>query len=266
MVQDRVKCTDEFWNAAEAIGLKRSAILSEAKLPLALGVDGAIMSVDQTFDLWRAIGSLGGPDAAYDLAIGMNTGALPPNFIVLFHAKDLGDAIHRMARYKALSAPEEFHLSDDGDEFSISISFPTAKTTIPNGFFDATFVFFVDMARVCSGAVIKPKRIEFTRKRSQKLQDWFDCPISWNARKARLVFHRSDLDLPFKQYNRELLEMLDTALEKRLSENSKDHGSYSQQVRWHLNRRLTGGKAICAGCAFDFASARHHPESTEFAS
>ncbi|MEM9029480.1 MAG: hypothetical protein AAGC70_14040, partial [Pseudomonadota bacterium] len=84
-MQDRVKCTDEFWNAAEGIGLKRSAILREAKLPLALGTDGAIMTTDQAFDLWRAIEALGGPDAAHDLTIGTNTGALPPNFIVLFH-------------------------------------------------------------------------------------------------------------------------------------------------------------------------------------
>ncbi len=93
MMQDRVKCTDEFWKAAEAIGLKRSAILSETKLPLALGADGAVMAIDQAFDLWRAVEALGGRDAAHDLAVQTNTGALPPNFIVLFHAKDFGDAI-----------------------------------------------------------------------------------------------------------------------------------------------------------------------------
>lgn len=253
MMQDRVKCTEEFWNAAETIGLKRSAILSEAKLPLALGADGSIMSIDQAFDLWRAIEALGGQDAAHDLAINTNTGALPPNFVVVFHAKDFGDAIHRMARYKALSAPEVFELSDDGDEFSISLSFPTAKTPIPEGHIDATFVFFVNMARVCTGTEVTPKRMEFTRERSQKLQDWYDCPIEWSSRKARLVFHRSDLDLPFKQYNRELLEMLDTVLERRLAEKSKDQGSYTMQVRWHLHRRLTGGKPNLASIAEDMA-------------
>ncbi|WP_422037522.1 AraC family transcriptional regulator ligand-binding domain-containing protein [Roseibium sp.] len=253
MTRDRVKCTDEFWNAAEAIGLKRSAILSEARLPIALGANGAVMSIDQAFELWRAIEVLGGRDAAHDLAVQTNTGALPPNFIVLFHAKDFGDAIYRMARYKALSAPEVFELTDAGGEFSISLSFPTAKTPIPEGHIDATFVFFVNMARICTGTKVTPKRIEFTRGRSQKLQDWYDCPIKWNTRKARLVFRRSDLDLPFIQYNRELLEMLDTALENRLAENSKGQSSYSQQVRWHLHRRLTGGKPNLANIAEDMA-------------
>lgn len=253
MMRDRVKCTDEFWNAAEGIGLKRSAILRAARLPLALGADGAIMTTDQAFALWHAIEALGGPDAAHDLSIGTNTGALPPNFIVLFHAKDFGDAIHRMARYKALSAPEVFDLTDDGGEFSISMSFPFAKSPIPEGHIDATFAFFVKMARVCTGAKVTPKRVEFTRKRSQKLQDWYDCPIKWNARKARLVFRRSDLDLPFTQYNRELLEMLDKVLEERLAESSEEISSYSKQVRWHLRRRLTGGRPNLAGIAKEMA-------------
>ena len=252
-MQDRVKCTDEFWNAAEGIGLKRSAILREARLPLALGANGAIMTTDQAFDLWRAIEALGGPDAAHDLAIGTNTGALPPNFVVLFHAKNFGDAIHRMARYKALSAPEVFDLTADGDEFSISMSFPCAKTPIPKGHIDSTFVFFVNMARVCTETNVTPKRVEFTRERSQKLQDWYGCPIKWNARKARLIFHRSDLALPFTQYNRELLEMLDTVLEGRLTEDARNDSSYSQQVRWHLHRRLSGGRPNLANIAQDMA-------------
>ncbi len=252
-MQDRVKCTDQFWNAAAAIGLKRSAILREAKLPLALGADGAIMTTDQAFELWRAVETLGGPDAAHDLSIGMNTGALPPNFIVLFHAKNFGDAIHRMARYKALSAPEVFDLTVDGDEFAISISFPCAKTPIPEGHIDSTFAFFVNMARVCTGTNVTPKRVEFTRERSQKLQDWYGCPIIWKARKARLTFHRSDLDLPFTQYNRELLEMLDKVLEERLAESTENVRSYSQQVRWYLHRRLTGGRPNLAGIAEDMA-------------
>lgn len=251
-MQDRVKCTEEFWVAAEAIGLTRAAILHEAKLPLALGTDGAIMTTDQAFDLWRAIEALAGPDAAHDLSVGMNTGTLAPNFLVLFHAKDLRDAIHRMARYKALSAPEVFDLVADGDEFSISTSFPCAKTPVPNGQTDAMFAFFVNMARACTGTHVRPKRIEFMRGSSQTLQEWYDCPITWKAKKARLVFDRRDLDLPFLQYNRELLEMLDTVLESRLAEKSTST-SYSQQVRWHLHRRLTGGKPNLASIAEDMA-------------
>ncbi len=252
-MRDRVKCTDEFWSAAERIGLRRSAILREARLPLALGTDGAIMTTDQAFDLWRAVEALGGPDAAHDLSIGTNTGALPPNFVVLFHAKNLGDAIHRMARYKELSAPEVFELTADQDEFSISLSFPCAKSPIPDGHIDSTFAFFVKMARVCTGTYVTPKRVEFSRGHSQKLQDWYDCPISWTKRKARLVFKRTDLDLPFTQYNRELLELLDKVLEERLAEVTGAGGTYSQQVRWHLRRRLTAGRPNLAGIAEDMA-------------
>lgn len=253
MMQDRVKCGGEFWNAAEAIGLKRSEILREAKLPLAVGAHDVTMTTDQSFNLWRAVETLGGADAPFDLGIAINKGALPPNFVILLHAKSLGDAIHRMARYKALSAPEIFELKTKGDEFSISMSWPCAKTPVPHGLADSTFLFFVSMARNCTETKVAPKRIELPRERSQKIEEWFDCPIRWKAPRGRLVFSLSDLDLPFTQYNRELLAMVDTVLEGQLTEQASDSGSYTEQVRWHLHRRLSGGKPNLASIADDMA-------------
>ena len=253
MLQDRVKCGGEFWNAAEVIGLKRSEILREAKLPLSLGAHDAIMTTEQMFDLWRAVQNLGGPDAAFDLGTAITTGALPPNFAVLMHAKNFGDAIQRMARYKTLSAPEVYELTTKGDEFSIELSFPVAKTSIPDGVIDSSFMFFVNMARTCTGTTVNPKRIEFCRPRSQKMEDWFNCPIRWNALKPKLVFGLNDLDLPFTQYNSELLEMLDTVLDGQLAERSSQKQSYTDQVRWHLHRRLSSGRPNLASIAEDMA-------------
>ncbi|GAB5480576.1 MAG: AraC family transcriptional regulator [Parasphingorhabdus sp.] len=253
MMQDRVKCGGEFWNAAEAIGLKRSEILREAKLPFGIASHDATMTTDQMFALWRAVETLGGPDAAFDLGSAMVAGALPPNFVMLFHAKNLGDAINRMARYKALSAPEVFELNTGINEFSISISFPCAKTPIPDGVIDSSFLFFVNTARTCTETHVTPKRIELPRKHSQKIEKWFDCPIRWNAQSGRLVFSLSDLDLPFTQYNRELLDMLDTVLDGQLSEQSKTNGSYTEQVRWYLHRRLSSGRPNLASIAEDMA-------------
>ena len=90
---------------------------------------------------------------------------------------------------------------------------------------DATFAFCVNMARVCTGTNVIPTRVEAPRDRSQKLWDCYGCPIRWKARQARLVLHRNDLDLPFTQYNRELLEMLDSVLDGRLAENARNSGT-----------------------------------------
>lgn len=253
MIQDRVKCGGEFWKAAKVIGLKRSEILRLAKLPVAAGKHDAIMTTDQMFDLWRGVETLGGPDAAFDLGQSIIAGALPPNFVVLMHARNFGDAIRRMARYKALSAPEIYDLKTKGQAFSISISFPFARTPVPHGVYDSSFLFFVNMARTCTGENINPIKIELPRDRSKKLEKWFNCPIKWNARNARLTFALSDLELPFTQYNNELLTMLDTVLDGQLSELSKDNSSYTEQVRWHLHRRLSGGKPNLASIAEDMA-------------
>ncbi|MEM9422334.1 MAG: helix-turn-helix domain-containing protein, partial [Pseudomonadota bacterium] len=141
----------------------------------------------------------------------------------------------------------------DGDEFSISISFPCAKTPIPDGVIDSSFLFFVNTARTCTETHVKPKRIELPRERSQKLEKWFDCPIRWNAPKAQIVFVLSDLDLPFTQYNRELLDMLDTVLDGQLAEQTSQKQSYTQQVRWHLHRRLSSGRPNLASIAEEMA-------------
>ena len=252
-MQDRVKCGGEFWKAAELIGLKRSEILREAKLPVAVGAADAVMATDQMFDLWRAVETLGGPDAPFDLGHEITTGALPPNFVVLMHAKNLGDALQRMARYKSLSAPEIYDLNTNGQSFTISISFPCAKTPVPHGVSDSSFLFLVNMARTCTGVDVNPMQVELPRNRSKKLEEWFNCPIRWNAHTARLTFAVSDLELPFTQYNDELLTMLDTVLDGQLSDLSSNHKSYSEQVRWHLHRRLSGGRPNLASIAEDMA-------------
>ena len=47
--------------------------------------------------------------------------------------------------------------------------------------------------------------------------------------------------------------MLDTVLEARLVEQSKYQDTYTQQVRWHLQRRLTAGKPNLTNIAEDMA-------------
>lgn len=252
-MHDKVICPEEFWKAAETIGLKRSQILFQAKLPLSLAAEKATMTTDQAFELWRAIETLAGPDAAHAMTLGTNKGALPPNFIVAFHSRNFGDAVHRIARYKSVSASVTFDLASIGDEFVVTLSWPSATTSVPNGLVDSTFTFLVLVARECTGTHVVPKRVELAREPSQKLRDWYGCPIRWGAESARLVFKQSDLGVPFVQYNRELIDLLEDVLDQRLMEKSGRGRPYHQQVRWHLTRRLTGGKPDLAGVAEDMA-------------
>ena len=126
MTPDRIKTPDAFWKAIEQLSIRRSALLREAGLPVSIVNREARMSTAQFFALWRAMERLGGADIGHDLSTMLHGSTMPPSFLVAFHAKDLGEALHRVARFKALCAPEEFHIAINGDDCVITTSWPHA--------------------------------------------------------------------------------------------------------------------------------------------
>ncbi|WP_170327665.1 AraC family transcriptional regulator [Ruegeria arenilitoris] len=238
---DRIKTPDAFWQAAERLSIRRSALIHEAQLPPGIVQRDARMSTAQLFALWHALEVLGGADVGFDLSTQMQGATMPPSLMVAFHASNLGEALRRVARFKALTAPEEFQITSTAEECVVITNWPHANETQPNALTDASFAFLVSMARVGTETEITPDRMDLCRDRSEKIETWFGCPVNWNAPTARLVFRKSDLDIRFVSYNRELLEMLDEALDQELSRH-QTKGSLSDQVRWHLRRCLTAGR------------------------
>ncbi len=112
---NRVKTPDAFWDALGTLSISRAALLHETKLPPRAFASESRMSTKQLFALWEALQKLGGDDIGLAITQTMHGPTLPPSFLVAFHAKNIGEALHRVARFKALCAPEEFHVAI-GDE------------------------------------------------------------------------------------------------------------------------------------------------------
>lgn len=210
------------------------------------------MSTKQLFALWEALQKLGGDDIGLAITQTMHGPTLPPSFLVAFHAKNIGEALHRVARFKALCAPEEFHVAIGDEGCVVTTAWTYAKRTEPDVLTDATFTFLVTMVRAGTGHMIKPKLVELRRRPSEGLETWFDCPITWNAPHARLIFDKADLDIPFTSYNSELLAMLDAALKADLNK-AENTTSLTDQVRWHLRRALTAGRPELRSIASEMA-------------
>lgn len=238
---DRIKTPETFWTALESLSIQRSAILREAKLPHGIVCPDARMSTAQLFALWDALQELAGPDIGLDLTTTMHGATLPPSFLVAFHAKNVGEALQRVARFKALCAPEQFHVDVSGKSCAVTTTWTYAHRAEPDALTDATFTFLVNMVRAGTGRKVTPKKVELRRRPGEKLRNWLDCPVTWRASKTCLVFDKTDLDIPFISYNRELLEMLDTALSADLNQ-AENSASLADQVRWHLRRALTAGR------------------------
>ncbi len=249
---DRIKVPNALWKALERLPIKRVELLQAANLPLSVAMLERRMTTAQLFDLWDALHDLAGPDIGLELTKALQIPTLPPSFLVAYHAKNVGDALQRVARFIALTTCVEVGIELGEESCAITTHWPHAKRPEPTALTDSTFSFLVNMVRVGTGQKIVPKSMDLCRSRGAEVQAWFGCPITWNAATARLVFDRKDLTASFISYNRELLEMLDVALDADL-ERSVQRKSLTDQVRWHLRRALAGGQPELRTIARDLA-------------
>ncbi|MET1416756.1 helix-turn-helix domain-containing protein [Roseibium sp. HPY-6] len=249
---DLIKVPNSLWHALKSIPIKRAAILQRAKLPASVVTQERKINTEQLFDLWDALESIVGPDIGLELTKTVNVTTLPPSFLVAYHAKDVGEALYRVARFIGLSTCVDVRIAIDGDDCCVTCNWPHAKRAEPNALTDSTYSFLVNMVRVGTGQRITPRCMDLCRSQSTDIQDWFDCPINWNAQEARLVFDRKDLSISFVSYNRELVEMLDAVLDADLQQ-SKQSKSLTEQVRWHLKRALAAGQPGLRSIARDLA-------------
>ncbi len=160
---------------------------------------------------------------------------------VAYHARDLGDALERVARFKMLCAPEEMNVLTAAGACAITVSWPHGLGEIPDALTDATMTSIVDLARSGTGEDIRPLRIERRGAARQAFSDHCKCPIRWGAEEDQFVFHAADLARPFQSYNHALLDLLDQTLQQQAA-GVRASETLPDQVRWLLRRSLTAGR------------------------
>ncbi|MBT4890873.1 MAG: helix-turn-helix domain-containing protein [Rhodospirillales bacterium] len=234
------------------MNIGRSTLIHEAGLPMSVVKDDIRITSAQFFALWHALETLGGPDIGLLLLEALDSSMLPPSILVAYYARNLGDALQRVARFKELCAPEKLDITNDGDYCVITTEWPLANKPAPAALTDATMASLVGMARQGTEQNFTPLRLDLRREKSDALADYFGCPIQWKAPQDRLLLRLDDLDLRFATYNRELVVMLDTALGNEI-EQRQATVSFSGQVRWLLRHALTAGRPELRSIARELA-------------
>ena len=191
---DRIKVPAAFWIGVDRLEIRRSMLLRSAELPTAAGQEGASLPTAQFFALWRALEQLGGTEVGLQLAQGLDGAVMPPSFLVAYHARDLRDALTRVARFKSLCAPEELTITPEGDAIVIDTTWPYARGDVPFSLTDATMTALVGVPRTGTDDDYQPLRLELRRPRSEAIASHFGCPIRWNAAADRLFLRASDLE------------------------------------------------------------------------
>lgn len=242
---DRCRLPQAFWRAAERQGIPAAALLRQARLPAALHVSpDAWLSTAQYFALWRAVETLSqDPAVGLRMVVETETSVHPPATMAAFFARDYGDGLHRLARFKRLCTPEELILSDAGAECTVALRWLYTDAVEPAAAADVAFATILELGRRGTGRQIVPVRVEMARPGpiSAMHRSYFEAPLRTGCSRNALVLRRSDLELPFAGHNPELLTILEPSLAASLGE-IEAQSSLSDQVKILIKRRIASGK------------------------
>lgn len=237
---DRIKVPAIFWLGMDRLNIRRSELLRAARLPVMAGHDDAIMTTAQFFALWHGLEILKGPDVGLAMSTGLHGSNMPPSFLAAYYARDLGDALARVARFKTLCAPEEMRIEVKGEACHVTIRWLHAPDAVPEALTDATMAALLDLAVTGTGMAIRPLQMKRRGAPNPFTTAHFQCPIHWHSDADCITFHATDLGCEFGSYNNDLLALLDQGLLQL--DKLQVSATLTDQVRWLLRRNLTAGR------------------------
>lgn len=227
----------------EELGLSPVVVLRQARLPLGLfDQERILLTTEELFSLYRGIS-----EVSKDPAIGLKLGTeerverYDPIAIAALYTRSFRDALHRLARYKQLTCPEEIRLVERGGECLVQFIWLLADEVEPSLLVDACFAWVVAIGRRGTGLPVNPKRVEFRRvEKHRKMHEaHFRCPVKFDARQNALVFSKADIERPFLTHNADLLAMVAPQLEAELTRQLAQK-TLSEHVKAIVKKLLAG--------------------------
>lgn len=224
-------------------GVRVSEVLQRAGLPAnLLDQPRVLLTTDEWFALWRAIGQVG-RDPAMGLTLGTEDRPEKhdPVGLAALSAASFGEAITSIGRYKEITCPEEVVSEISDGEWSIQFRWLLAEEQEPEILVDVCFAWVLSLARQGTGEKISPLRLELVQRRANAklLEKHFGCKVVSGCARNALIFRAEDARRPFVTRNADLLAMLAPQLDEELKR-YRGQESFSEQVRTAIQRKLTG--------------------------
>ncbi len=256
LVADKIKIPAALWEGLKRVEVDRATVARWSNLPLGVMKEDTPVTTQQWFRLWQAI-EVVSDDAMIGirLATALDGSAMPLAFHAAYHARDLRDALNRVARFKSLCAPEVVSIIEDRGHATIAVSWPHASgEAVPASLVDASMASIMELGRRGTSSPVAAVKVELARtaKSSALLKGYYGCSIKFGVTDDRLILRSADLDRSFGSYNQDLLNVLTPELERRLGQQSHAN-SVRGQVEWVLRRRLTAGRPDIRSIASELA-------------
>jgi AraC-like DNA-binding protein len=233
------------------IGLDVDAILHRAKLPRSR-FDGPRPegTTAEFFALWRAV-EAESKDPGLGLRIGVEVLPDEENVVSLaaMHSPTLGEGLQKLALYKRLVCPERITIDVADGEARLGFEWLLAADAPPAFLTDIIFSGIANLARCGTRTAIKPRRLEFMRRRDNEalLRRHFGCELCFDAPQDRLVFDEAALSLPMVHPNAQLLAVLLTGLDSAVARAA--HRTLADDVRRALGEAICGDRPAIAKIA-----------------
>jgi AraC-like DNA-binding protein len=240
----------------EELGVRASQVLRQAGLsPALVNESRVLLSTEELFALWRAIGEVSA-NPAIGLLLGTEARVerFTPVALTALCTENFGAAVDRIARYKQLTCPEAIDQEKDKEEWSIQFRWLLAEEKEPAALNECCFAWVLSIARHGTGTRLSPLRVEFVQERAhvKAMERHFGCPVICSAARNAIVFRASDAERPFVTRNAELLAMLAPQFEKELEQENGDE-NFIERVRVAIQQKLTGRRPTIE----DIADALH---------
>jgi AraC-like DNA-binding protein len=240
---NRFRVSNLLANRLEELGHSPVLVLRQAGLPMGLfNQEKILVTTGELFALWRAIA-----EVSRDPAIGLKMGSeerierYSPVAIAALYTRSFRDALHRLARYKQLTCPEEIRVDEQNGECAVQFKWLLAREPEPEVLIDLCFAWVVSIGRRGTGKSINPMRVELKRAAAHRqiFEEHFQCPMKFKAGNNALIFSIADIDRPFLTHNPELLALVAPQLEAELRHQLAQQ-SVPDQVKSILKRLLAG--------------------------
>lgn len=228
----------------EERGVSASAVLRRAGLPQSIQrEDRVLLSTEELFAFWRAIGELStNPAIGVLLGTESKVERFSTTGLAGLSCDNFGDAIDHMARYKRLTCPEEIIQKKKGGEWSTHFRWLLADEVEPPVLIECAFGWVLSIARVGTGVQISPLRVEFVEARAHRkiLERHFGCEVVFGADRNAMVFRTADAGRPFVTRNSELVALLAPQFEAELKSQNEEEDGFLDRVRLAVQQKLTG--------------------------
>ena len=125
---------------------------------------------------------------------------------------------------------------------AIEFTWPEDSEAASSVITDASFASIIELGRGGTEKPIHPVRVQLRQPSPVRaFEKYYGAPVKYGARRDLLVFARAVVDEPFVAHNRELLEMLQPALERALAE-KQSASTTAERVKWVLKRIIAGSR------------------------